>query len=64
MDMEAVLKEIRAVRNMLEFITEQVIKVEEPEEWEKKAIEEALKDKTLNEEELWKALNLKSKEKP
>jgi len=49
---------------MLEFIIEQIIKVEEPEEWEKKAIEEALKDKTLNEEELWKALNSKSKEKP
>jgi len=35
--MKAVLKEIRAVRNMLEFIIEQVIKVEEPEEWEKKS---------------------------
>jgi len=61
--MEAVLKEIRAVKNMLEFIIEQVIKVEEPEEWEKKLIEEALKDKTLDEEELWKVLDLKSREK-
>jgi len=29
----------------------------------KKLIEEALKDKTLDEEELWKVLDLKSREK-
>ncbi len=61
--MEALIKEIRAVKNIREFIIEQVIRVEEPEEWEKKLIEEALKDKTLDEEELWKVLDLKSREK-
>jgi len=58
--MEAVLEEVRAIRSMLEFIIEQVIRVEEPEEWEKKLIEEALDDETLDEEEVWKALDSKS----
>ena len=62
--MEAILREIKAVRNMLEFIIEQVISIENPEEWEKKLIEEALEDETLEEEEIWKALGLKSREKP
>jgi len=62
--METVLEEIRAIRNMLEFIIEQIIRVEEPKDWERKLIEEALSDETLNEEEIWKALGLKSREKP
>ena len=62
--MEAILREIKAVRNMLEFIIEQVISIENPEEWEKKLIEEALEDETLEEEEIWKALGLKLREKP
>jgi len=62
--MEAILEEVKAIRSMLEFIIEQVIRVEEPEEWEKKLIEEALGDETLSEEEIWKALSLKSREKP
>jgi len=62
--METVLEEIRAIRNMLEFIIEQIIRVEEPKDWERKLIEEALSDETLDEEEIWKALGLKSREKP
>ncbi len=62
--MEAVLKEVKAIRSMLEFIIEHIVRVEEPEEWEKKLIEEALSDEILDEEEIWKTLGLKSREKP
>ncbi|HDD63915.1 MAG: hypothetical protein DRJ32_07200 [Thermoprotei archaeon] len=62
--MEAVLKEVKAIRSMLEFIIEYIVRVEEPEEWEKKLIEEALSDEILDEEEIWKTLGLKSREKP
>ncbi len=45
--MESLMAEIRAIRSMLEYVMEYVIGVEEPEEWEKRLIEEALRDETL-----------------
>ena len=55
--MESLLEEIKIIRNMLEFVIEQVIGVEEPEEWEKILIEKALSEESLSEEELWEALD-------
>ncbi len=60
--MEPLLAEIRAIRRMLEYVMEYVIGVEEPEEWERRLIEEALQDETLGEDELWAALGSKSRE--
>jgi len=55
--MGSLLEEIKIIRNMLEFVIEQVIGVEEPEEWEKILIEKALSEESLSEEELWEALD-------
>ena len=55
--MGSLLEEIKIIRNMLEFVIEQVIGVEEPEEWEKNLIKKALSEESLSEEELWKALD-------
>ncbi len=57
--MESLLEELRIIRSMLEFVIEQVIGIEEPEEWEKFLIEKALSEESLSEEELWKALDSK-----
>ena len=46
---------------MLEYVIEQVIGLEEPEDWEKNLIDRALKEEEVNEEEIWKALDLKPK---
>ncbi len=62
--MESLMAEIRAIRSMLEYVMEYVIGVEEPEEWEKRLIEEALQDETLGEVELWAALGSKPREEP
>jgi len=59
--MESLLKEVKAVKNMLEYVIEQVIGLEEPEDWEKNLIDRALKEEEVNEEEIWKALDLKPK---
>jgi len=59
--MESLLKEVKAVKNMLEYVIEQVIGLEEPEDWEKNLIDRALKEEEVNEEEIWKALGLKPK---
>jgi len=45
----------------LEYVIEQVIGLEEPEDWEKNLIDRALKEEEVNEEEIWKALGLKPK---
>lgn len=55
--MKTLVEEVRAIRNMLEYIMEQVIGIEEPEDWEKKLIDNALKEESLDEEEMWKILN-------
>jgi|GEM_PF-3323956 len=62
--MKALINEVKAVRSMLEYIIEYVIGVEDPEEQEKRMIEKALKEETLDEEELWKSLGLKLKREP
>ncbi len=62
--MKALISEIKAVKSMLEYIIEYVIGIEEPEEWEKRMIEKALKEETLDEEELWKSLGLKLRREP
>jgi len=62
--MKALINEVKAVRSMLEYIIEYVIGVEDPKEQEKRMIEKALKEETLDEEELWKSLRLKLKREP
>jgi len=57
--MESLAREVRAVRVMLEYVIEHIVGVEEPEDWEKKLIERALREEALDEEEIWRALGLK-----